>query len=433
MLVLTISSLALASFILFVRAPDSPGPLSQSWAQYSPYFPVNPYKPPPHGCAVTQLADPNITQLQRHGARFPTALASVPIRAALSKLQSVPTVDSNLAFLANFTYDLGTDDLVPLGTRQSQESGSTQYERYSHLVSSDNLPFVRASSSERVVQSAIDWNTVGFSDASKRRFMPTLSVILSEAANDTLNDSMCPSASSSDAQTAQWLSIYAAPITFRLNSQAPGAELDETDIFNLLSLCPFHTVATEELSPFCDLFTAEEFAAFDYSGDLNKYYGTGYGQPLGRVQGVGYVNELLARLTRTSVRDHTQTNRTLDSSPDTFPLNRTIYADFSHDNQMIAIYAALGLFNIPEPLNPTGSNEDDGWKVSRMTPFSARMVVEKLECGSEEFVRILANDAVQPLTFCGAGGDGMCRLSEFVESQAYARNDGMGDFEKCSA
>ena len=69
-----------------------------------------------------------------------------------------------------------------------------------------------------------------------------------------------------------------------------------------------------------------------------------YGNPLGRVQGVGYVNELLARLTQTPVRDHTQTNRTLDGAPATFPLNRTLYADFSHDNQMAAIYAALGLF-----------------------------------------------------------------------------------------
>lgn len=51
--------------------------------------------------------------------------------------------------------------------------------------------------------------------------------------------------------------------------------------------------------------------------------------------------------------------------------------------------------------------------------------------GRKEFVRVLVNDAVQPLKFCGAGADGLCELGAFVTSQRYARNDGEGDFEKC--
>ena len=43
----------------------------------------------------------------------------------------------------------------------------------------------------------------------------------------------------------------------------------------------------------------------------------------------------------------------------------------------------------------------------------------------------LIDDALMPLEFCGAGRDGVCSLEAFVESQAYARNDGDGDFEKC--
>jgi hypothetical protein len=64
------------------------------------------------------------------------------------------------------------------------------------------------------------------------------------------------------------------------------------------------------------------------------------------------------------------------------------------------------------------------------------MVVEKLEClGSVPlpkgaFVRILVNDVLQPLEFCG-GVAGLCELHAFVESQWYARHDGEGDFEKC--
>ena len=159
------------------------------------------------------------------------------------------------------------------------------------------------------------------------------------------------------------------------------------------------------------------------------------------MQGVGYVNELLARLTGQPVQDHTQTNRTLDASPKTFPLDRTLYADFSHDNEMVSIYSALGLFKqylLPDQkLDPTNPSSVRTWITSNLVPFSARMIVEKLECGITQlplpkgaFIRILVNDAVQPLEFCGGIG-GLCELHAFVASQDYARHDGNGDFEKC--
>lgn len=278
--------------------------------------------------------------------------------------------------------------------------------------------------------------------------------------NDTLDDAMCPNAGSSDPQTDAWTAIYGAPIAERLNSQAPGANLVAADISNLIPLCAFESIVKGVTSPFCALFTPAEFAQFEYFSDLDKYYGTGsvqqilsfisiptmmtvyrYGQALGPVQGVGYINELLARLTGKAVSDNTQTNRTLDASPDTFPLDRTLYADFSHDNQMIAIYAALGLFNQSAPLDPTKPDPKRTWITSHLTPFSARMVTERLSCTTRggdghivktgEYVRILVNDALQPLKFCGADKHGLCALSDFVSSQGYARNNGEGDFEKC--
>jgi hypothetical protein len=271
---------------------------------------------------------------------------------------------------------------------------------------------------------------------------------------------MCPSASGGDEQTKEWLKVYAPPIKKRLNSDAPGADLTNKDVHNLMSLCVFHSQVTMSPSPFCSLFDMKEFIDYEYHADLDKFYSNGYvcslllslplvinsgdasyGGKLGRVQGVGYVNELLARLTGQPVRDNTQTNRTLDASPETFPLDRTLYADFSHDNEMVAIYSALNLFQqhlIPDqkldPINPSTSRT---WVVSRMVPFSARLVVERLEClGSIPlpkgiYARILVNDAIQPLEFC-SGVAGLCKLDAFVDSQGYARHDGEGDFEKCS-
>ena len=43
-----------------------------------------------------------------------------------------------------------------------------------------------------------------------------------------------------------------------------------------MALCPFETIAMERPSPFCDLFTPEEWEYLEYFGDVEKYYKTGY-------------------------------------------------------------------------------------------------------------------------------------------------------------
>ena len=116
---------------------------------------------------------------------------------------------------------------------------------------------------------------------------------------------------------------------------------------------------------------------------------------------------------------------------------------------MIAVYSAMGLFQQNSHLDPTSPDPKSTWVTSKLTPFSGRLVIERLRCSGqpsrrlankeeveaqvrkETFVRVLVNDAVQPLNFCGADRDGLCALGAFVESQAYARHDGNGDFEKC--
>ncbi|KAK0443979.1 histidine phosphatase superfamily [Desarmillaria tabescens] len=399
-------------------------PFAQNWAQYSPFVSLAEYQVP-SGCVVTQ-----VNLLERHGARYPTVGSAAGIISAINKLTAVGEfTNERMQFLANYTYDLGVADLLPFGAAQQ-----TFFQRYSYLIDQDQIPFVRASGSDRVIKSATNW-TAGFSAASYHVYNPSLSVILSEEAsrnysNDTLDDNLCENAGDSDDQTNTWLAIYAPTITARINEGAPGANVSDADTYSLLSMCPFDSVAKEKRSPFCDMFEAADFGGFEYSGDLDKYYGTGYGQELGPVQGVGYVNELLARLTSSPVQDSTQTNHTLDSNSETFPLNRTFYADFSHDNQMIAIYSAMGLFPQSANLDPTKPDPSRTWLASRLVSFSANMVTEKLECSGEEYVRVLVNDAVQPLAFCGSG-DGLCSLDAFVESQSYARNNGDGDWEKC--
>lgn len=51
--------------------------------------------------------------------------------------------------------------------------------------------------------------------------------------------------------------------------------LTTEDAQALIALCALETVAKEEYSRFCGLFSQEEFEGFEYALDLDKFYFTG--------------------------------------------------------------------------------------------------------------------------------------------------------------
>ena len=61
-------------------------------------------------------------------------------------------------------------------------------------------------------------------------------------------------------------------------------------------------------------------------------YTSAFGAPLARAQGIGYIQELVARLTHTPIEIHnSSTNSTLDDNPITFPLDHNLYVDATHE------------------------------------------------------------------------------------------------------
>ena len=73
-------------------------------------------------------------------------------------------------------------------------------------------------------------------------------------------------------------------------------------------------------------------AAPVYRLDLSFWYGSAYGSPVARVQGIGYVQELVSRLTHTPIETHnSSTNATLNDNPITFPLGQSLYVDATHE------------------------------------------------------------------------------------------------------
>ena len=398
----------------------------------------------PQHCKVTF-----VQLLSRHGARDPTTEKSLAYHDLITALkQNVANFHGKYAFLTDYEYTLGSDQLTAFGRQEMVNSGIKFYERY-QILGREFAPFVRASGQERVVDSATNW-TQGF----HKTFLqdkhhgqdnfPYKIVVISEepGSNNTLSNDLCiPFESGPVSQIGrnaqlQWMKIFVPPIQKRLNTDLPGANFSQVDVINFMDLCPFETVASPKgsLSPFCNLFYEDEWRQFDYYQSLGKYYGFGSGNPLGPTQGVGWVNELIARLTHSSVNDSTCTNHTLDDNPATFPIGtkHKLFADFSHDNDMTTIMGALGLYNLTNPLPVTfieSADNADGYSAAWTVPFAAMVFIEKLQCDGEkdELVRILVNDRVIPMSVCGGESSGFCKLSDFISSLAFARNGGYWD------
>lgn len=396
----------------------------------------------PSTCSVTFAQ-----ALSRHGARDPTASKTILYNATIQKIHTnVQTYPEKYAFLQNFQYSLGADQLTLFGEQEMIDSGAKFYQRYRQLASRLS-PFIRSASEDRVVGSALNF-TQGFHAAKTADELCDFSdpaypypiVIISEAtgSNNTLNHGLCTnfedgpdSTIASDAQKT-WANLFVPPIQTRINNDLQGASLTVTEIIYLMDQCPFNTVASPDgtISSFCDLFTEDEWHQYNYYQTLNKFYGYSYGNPLGPTQGVGFTNELIARMTDSTVHDHTSTNHTLDDNPATFPLGMQLYADFSHDNDMTAIFSAVGLYNCTDPLSNTTlteAGEAKGYSASYTVPFAARAYFEKLVCAgyAEEQVRVIVNDRVLPLEQCGGDKFGRCSLSKFIESLSFASSDGL--------
>jgi hypothetical protein len=258
-----------------------------------------------------------------------------------------------------------------------------------------------------------------------------------------------------------WLHKHGTQIAARLNQKAPGANLEPLHTVHLMALCPLEKAAFGH-SPFCRIFNKQEWEAFELFWDVQKWFAFGHGNPLGPVQGVGWTTELLSRLNGVMVLDDTQTNHSLSSfnlverahlsrsalnnDPTTFPFDRSIYVDLSHDNEMVvstsllcsnssltstsqAIFSALGLFKTA----PTLPRSKNSFIVSEVVPFAGRLIVERYTCPSTEpHVRLLLNDRIiRDLCPGQACSDGLFPLQHFNATQHFSTTEGQALWPRC--
>lgn len=156
-----------------------------------------------------------------------------------------------------------------------------------------------------------------------------------------------------------------------------------------------------------------------------------------RAIGIGYQQEVLARL-----KNHTlgysgsQINVTLDNNTETFPLNQSLYFDFSHDTNIVSILTAFGLRQFAEELPADRYPGAHNFTVAHITPFGARLDIEIIKTpkpvspnrdgylrGEEQkYVHFILNQRTIPLGLsfpeCDADRkDGWCEFDTFVKIQ----------------
>jgi 3-phytase len=458
--------------------------MTRYWGNLSPYHPADGFgiddNGIPSGCAVSQ-----VHVLHRHGQRFPTTYFNDGgnIQRFAAKIRNASIngklrATGPLSFLNTYQNRLGASTLTAVGAQTLFSSGSTFWTKYGRLLYNEpsgsvrwnnslNVfpngtarpkPLLRTTSQQRIYESARWWAT-GFFDNSDGGSSNTSYNLLIIPEGGTENNTLaasdsCPNSQNSiignigDTAQAVFCNNYLQLALRRLSTYLDRRfNLTITDVYAMQSICPYE-VAYLGSSDFCSLFTEQEWIDFDYSLSIQFYGDSSFGNPTGRAQGIGYVQELLARLQNQYIsKSNTSVNASLDNNPTTFPLGQPFYLDMSHDDYIVATLTALGLnyfkgpptglpYNIPHAPDPP-----EHFRVSQIAPFGGRLITEVLICSAGgptvdpskgstiysnpnitngvKFIRMQLNEKTLPLYTLGCPfrSDGLCSLKDFLSAQ----------------
>jgi hypothetical protein len=277
--------------------------------------------------------------------------------------------------------------LTGLGAAAEFRSGAVHWNRYGCLLYNAAVgqlaynasnpdgtarpkPVLRTTSQSRMWNSQINWALGFFGPSFTTTPNPTLAgatapfdvVIIPEGGteNNTLasydscaNDNIEPIVDMGDQDLEKYLTVYLKAATARMQQYSPaGFTFTVNDTYAMQSICAYETGFLGN-SDFCNLFTADEWAGFENTLDVEYYYDYSYGNPTGRAQGIGYLQELIARLTNqyntSSSSSSSSVNSTLTNNADSFPLGQPFYADFTQDDIIISLLTAMSFDYFKDP------------------------------------------------------------------------------------
>ncbi|KAF2714013.1 phosphoglycerate mutase-like protein [Pleomassaria siparia CBS 279.74] len=419
----------------------------QRLANLSPYFPN------PRGFGVLEYPIPfgsNVTWLNmvhRHGSRYPEISGRASERTLGKKIMDAMgkfRASGAMKFLNSWQFLLGAEILVPIGKQELFNSGTLHYYHYGHLFPNNGSKIIARSTTQRRMLESAEYFLSGFFGLGWTQNATLELVIESAEFNNTMAGyKLCRNSNWEVAYEAvlQWAGVYLKDAHNRITGDLEG-DLDWTieDTYNAQALCAYETIGLG-FSHWCGVFTYEEWEGFEYSLDVGFSAGVGFQSPVGRAIGIGYVQEVLARMQHHVITSPSAAiNLTLDNNTSTFPTWQSLNLDFSHDANIISILVAFGLTQFSGLLPLTHIKKDREFVLSYLEPFAGRLDIEVIQAPAPlspkreragtgvyekgeatSYVHFLLNQRTIPLGTslkeCGERDDGWCEMGAFLEVQ----------------
>ncbi|KAK1926605.1 histidine phosphatase superfamily [Papiliotrema laurentii] len=236
----------------------------------------------------------------------------------------------------------------------------------------------------------------------------------------------------------KWLSVYAPQVRERLRQYLPDLvdELNDQDVLAMQMLCGYETIAAGD-SPFCHLFTDEEWRDVEYYFDIRWYHSIGYGSYFSPYLGMPWVKTATHLL---DGHDSDEKHEPIDQfkkhklPAPKLPPNAThtqfLFPSFTHRESPAFVAIFLNLYNstsleLPATAPPSLEKrpENWAWRTSHLISFLGHISLERFKNdeSDESFVRAVVNGKQEEMGGCSDGIWQTCKWETFkawVEERA---------------
>lgn len=377
----------------------------------------------PEQCTVEQ-----VQMISRHGERFPSKGDGASFDKIMNVFKSYgKDFKGDLSFLNDYEYFVTNKEYYEketsptnsegtfAGTTTALRHGAYFRQRYGTLYSGGNFT-VFTTNSGRCYQTANYFARGFLGDEYSDEIVEY--VVVDEdpkmGANSLTPRYACKNLENinNDDIVDKFDKSYLQDILNRWQQQNPGLNLTTSQVSRLFLWCAFE-LNVRGSSPFCSLFTNEEFIKSGYENDLTNYYSIGQGNNLSTTVGSPMVEASLRLLL-----DESSTNK--------------IWVMFTHDTDMEFYLSSMGLINPEKDLPVDHVPFPNPYNAAQMFPQGGRTYLEKLNCNDKKYVRFIMNDAVVPFPDCSNGVGFSCDFDQFVDI-VRSRLDGIDYSKQCDS
>lgn len=221
--------------------------------------------------------------------------------------------------------------------------------------------------------------------------------------NLSWHTALCVDQQAGTKEMRQLMKVTTSEVQGRLKGDWVAADTFGAEDVYAMQLLHCYDVVSGRQSAFNNLFTLEDWVAFEYLRDTKYYFSEGYGGDVGQYA-LPWLTAALGRLSRNEV---TEGN---------FPL----HVSFTHREEVLYLCCLLGI-GYEEGWAPNLDRVDESrrWRVSLLAPYLGHVGVETYDAAGGKRLRIIVNGNVMP-AFWGRFEQDLDGGYDFTEVAAWA-------------